>query len=159
MNFHFYTNNGDKKRKCKTTYWFLLFPLIIDIKIRPEWCIFLKTKNKKTILNLEHTLRLSSLVLGCVFFFIFFFAHRLKKFTWKCSNAFLFTLHMLKVTFSLGVHWVWVCLQYLFTRYDMCGSCEFGRGKDTLLSNSFCYFLLSFKSHVFFFLSFSFFFY
>lgn len=60
-----------RRWNVKTTYWFL-FPLIIDIKIRPEWCIFLKTKNKKTILNLEHTLRLSSLVLGCVFFFIIF---------------------------------------------------------------------------------------
>lgn len=146
-----------RRWNVKTTYWFL-FPLIIDIKIRPEWCIFLTTKNKKTILNLETHIATVQFGIGVCFFFYYFFAHKLKKFTWKCSNAFLFTLHLLKVTFSLGVHWVWVCLQYLFTRYDMCGSYEFGRGKDTLLSNSFVIFFYPLRAMCFFFLSFSFYF-
>lgn len=147
-----------RRWNVKTTYWFL-FPLIIDIKIRPEWCIFLKTKNKKTILNLETHIATVQFGIGVCVFFYYFFAHKLKKFTWKCSNAFLFTLHLLKVTFSLGVHWVWVCLQYLFTRYDMCGSYEFGRGKDTLLSNSFVIFFYPLRAMCFFFSFFFFLFY
>lgn len=92
----------------KNDIWFL-FLWIINAMIRPGYCVFLEP-----FLNFLNTFWLFSLVFGCV----------AQKLTWKCSNIFpffFFNRSLASSHFQLGIHRVWICLQYLFTKY-MCDS-------------------------------------
>lgn len=98
----------------------------------------LKKKKKPNVFNSLNTLWLSILVFGC-----FYFLHKLQRFTWKCSHVFILTLHLLQVTFSLGVHSVWICLKYLFTRYDVWQLCVWqGQGHFVIQYFCCCFFFL-----------------
>lgn len=99
--------NGDKKKRSSL----MLNELMIFISTKwydwPRIMYLLKTnKQRKSVFNpRQHIVSpFWSFFWGVsssfVFFFLFFFRTETQRFTWKCSNVSLFSLHLLHVTFS-----------------------------------------------------------